>query len=99
MLLTPSLKTIASIIVACLLGLCALPAHAQTARHRKHVASKRTKAVAHGQPVNGGDLCGKPITLVTDGTDASAKNTVTVQVTIDEAGNVLAAQAVSGDPK
>ena len=98
MLLTPSMKSIACVI-AFLSVLSALPASAQTARHRKRVATKRTKTVAQGQPVDGGNLCGKPITLVTSPTDQSVNNTVTVQVTINEKGNVIDAKAVSGNTK
>jgi hypothetical protein len=98
MLLTPSMKSIACVI-ACLFALCAGPTQAQTTRHRRHVARKRTKTLVQGQPVDGGNVCGKPITLVTSATDPSVNNTVTVQVTINEKGNVVDARAVSGDAK
>ncbi|MDX6613538.1 MAG: periplasmic protein TonB [Blastocatellia bacterium] len=43
-------------------------------------------------------LCGPPVTLQPNSNDPVPQNTVTVQVTIDEEGNVVSAQAVSGNP-
>ena len=97
MLLTRSVKYIACLI-AFVLAFCVLPAPAQTTNRRKRTANKRTKVVTQDQAVNGGDLCGKPVTLVAD-VIAAASNTVTVQITVDESGNVIDAYAVSGDPK
>ena len=94
MLLSPSLKrtgfTVAVVFV--LAGFVA----AQTIRHRKR--AKRSKTlVTCSHHTSQGMLCGPPVTLVTNA-DAVPKNTVTVQVIIDETGNVVSARAVAGNP-
>lgn len=74
----------------------------QTPKHRKHVVAKPGKRLvkcSHSHDVPGGLLCGPPVTLVSNPNAADTQNTVTVQVTIDEAGNVVSARAVSGDSK
>jgi hypothetical protein len=74
----------------------------QTPKHRKPVVAKSGKRLvkcSHSHGVPGGLLCGPLVTLVSNPNAADTQNTVTVQVTIDEAGNVVFAQAVSGDSK
>ncbi len=94
MLLSPSLKrtcfTVAAVLV--LTGFVV----AQTNGHRKR--AKRTKTVVTcAHHASGGTLCGPPVTLITNSA-AIPKNTVTVQVLIDETGKVVSARAVAGDP-
>src|ERR1051325_6780493 len=94
MLLSPSLKrtgfTVAVVFV--LAGFVA----AQTSRHRKRAKRPKT-LVTCSHHTSQGTLCGPPVTLVTN-VGAVPKNTVTVQVLLDETGNVISAQAVAGDP-
>jgi hypothetical protein len=94
MLLSPSLKRI-GFTVAVVFVLAGFVT-AQTSRHRKR--AKRSKTlVTCSHHTSQGTLCGPPVTLVTNA-DAVPKNTVTVQVTIDETGNVVSARAVAGNP-
>jgi hypothetical protein len=88
-------------LLAVLLALaCALSVVGQTLKHRKLVTAKRPKTLvkcSHG--ATGPTLCGPPVTLVANPNDVNLQNTVTVQVDIDEAGKVVSARAVSGNPK
>ena len=94
MLLSPSLKrvgfTFATVLV--LVG-CVT---AQTIRNRKHAKKPKT-LVTCSHHAGQGTLCGPAVTLITN-PDAVPKNTVTVQVTIDETGDVISARAVAGNP-
>jgi len=94
MLLSPSLKR-TGITVAVVFVLAGFIA-AQTSRHRKR--AKRSKTlVTCSHHTSQGTLCGPPVTLVTNA-DFVPKNTVTVQIRIDEMGDVISARAVGGNP-
>ena len=72
----------------------------QAPKHRKRVATTAPKTLvkcSHG--ATGGLLCAPPVTLVANPNSVAAQNTVTVQVSIDEAGYVVSARAVSGNSK
>jgi hypothetical protein len=94
MLLSPSLKRI-GFTVAIVFVLAGFVT-GQTSRHRKRAKHSKTLVICSHHSSQG-TLCGPPVTLVTNA-DALPKNTVTVQITIDETGNVISAHAVAGDP-
>jgi hypothetical protein len=87
-----------TLLFASFLLAVALPVFGQV--HRKRVTPKHPNTLvrcSHGSTRE--LLCGPPVTLQTNSNDVVDQNTVTVQVTIDEAGNVVSARAVSGNPK
>ena len=94
MLLSPSLKRI-GFTVAVVFALAGFVA-AQTSKHRKRAKRPKT-LVTCSHHISQGTLCGPPVTLAANA-DAVPKNTVTVQVTIDETGVVVSARAVAGNP-
>ena len=72
----------------------------QIPKHRKRVTAKRPKTLVKcSHRATGPTLCGPPVTLGANRNDVNVQNTVTVQVEIDEAGNVVSARAMSGNPK
>jgi TonB-like protein len=88
-----------SLLVVALLAM-ALSVFAQTPKRQKRGATKSPKTLvkcSHG--ATGGLLCAPPVTLVANPNSVAAQNTVTVQVSINEARNVVSARAVSGNSK
>ncbi len=77
-----------------------LPAFGQAPKHRKRVTTKAPETFVRCSHSSTRELlCGPPVTNYPNSNNVIDQNTVTVQVTIDEAGNVVSARAVSGNPK
>jgi hypothetical protein len=87
-------------IVAILLSATALCVSGQTPKHRKRVAATRPKTLVRcsHRPI-GGTLCAPSVTVGANPENVNTQNTVAVPVAIDKGGNVVAARAVSGNPK
>jgi Gram-negative bacterial TonB protein C-terminal len=94
------LTTSTILVLASFLLAAALPTLGQAPKHRKRITTKHPKALVRCSHSSTNDfmLCGPPVTLQANSNDVVAQYTVTVQVTIDEAGNVVSARAVSGNP-